>query len=390
MRVLDAIILALESLGGEASLNELYVEVNKFRETPSHSIRGRIYEHASECDIYKKTSLDLFQSTNGKGKGRWKLRTKPPSDSVSWLDEIFLENKFNIGEKYKKKEIRKLSQLSSSNGPREPWIGKVFLANAVLLFVNLNKSDAKDHLKFNDFFEGSDFFWESQNANTINTEYIKQILQGIPVYLFCRINKKEDFLFIGGLNVVDFDDSTSPMQFQFELLNYDENPNTDLKKIYEWKNSSSVKIPNFSTNNNKNNRKTGQGFIRDSIKKDHIESHAMKEAIHYYTSNGYEVHDCSSSRGLGYDLKCIKGKKIIEVEVKGTQYKGKQVFLTKNEVFNAQTTNNQADLFIVHSMNLITKDNKYVILNSEIKVIDNWLPKDEDLEALEFKYTLRK
>jgi|TARA_B110000495_G_C22970076_1_gene569280 hypothetical protein len=388
MRVLDAIIKAMGNLNGEAPLNKIYLEVNKYRETPSHSIRGRIYEHASECDAYKKTNLDLFESSNGKGQGKWKLRVKPKSNNASWLDEIIHMDKFIIGERYKKKDIRKISKLSASNGPREPWTGRVFFANAVLLFVNLDKTDVQDSLKFNDFFEGLDFYWESQNANTINTEYIKQILEGIPVYLFCRINKKEDFLYIGGLNAVDFDDSVSPMQFQFELLNYDDNPSEGLKKIYEWQNSSTVKIPNFSTDNLKKNRKTAQGFIGDSKKKNAIESHAMKEADQYYSSRGYEVHDCSNFRGLGYDLKCVKDNKVVEVEVKGTQSTGAKVFLTKNEVLNAKTTNNQADLFIVHSMNLNTKDDEYIILNSEIKIIDNWLPKDEDLEALEFQYTI--
>ena len=49
------IIKAMGNLNGEAPLNKIYLEVNKYRETPSHSIRGRIYEHASECDAYKKT-----------------------------------------------------------------------------------------------------------------------------------------------------------------------------------------------------------------------------------------------------------------------------------------------------------------------------------------------
>ena len=59
MRVIDVIIQSLQNLGGEASLNEIYQEVQKIRTTPKPSIRARLYEHAIECDAYKKTNPDI-------------------------------------------------------------------------------------------------------------------------------------------------------------------------------------------------------------------------------------------------------------------------------------------------------------------------------------------
>ena len=76
MRVIDAIIHSLDVLGGQSDLENIYAEVNKIRATPNPSIRARLYEHSSECDAYKKTNPDLFESTDGKGSGEWRFRKK--------------------------------------------------------------------------------------------------------------------------------------------------------------------------------------------------------------------------------------------------------------------------------------------------------------------------
>jgi hypothetical protein len=388
MRVIDAIIEAMQNLGGKAKLKDLYLEVNKYRKTPEHSIRGRLYEYSSDCDIYKKSNPDLFVSSKGKGKGEWAFRTKSLSEETTWLNEVINIKCFAVGKKYKKKEdIRKIAKLSPSSGPREPWGGVVRLANAILLFVNLDKGNAEKSLKFNDFFDGSDFFWEAQNQNTINTSHIKEMLDNAPIYLFCRVNTKKDFVYMGGLNAVNFDDRVSPIEFQFEVLDYQDNPNKDLKEIYEWKKDTAINIPEFSTNGlKKPNRKTAQGYIRDEKKKKAIELHAMDRADIYYSSLGYQVIDRSDTKNIGYDLLCIKGKELVEVEVKGTQSSGEEVIVTKNEVNNAKEQNNQADLFITYKIQLVLEEGSYKVLESKEKVIEKWNPKDSDLTALTFRY----
>lgn len=389
MRVIDAIIKAMKNLGGEASLNELYIEVNKLRPTPEHSIRGRLYEHSSDCDIYKKSSEDLFESSEGKGKGKWKFRVKPPAENNSWKDEIFLEENFSIGETFKtKEEIRNKSNLTAKKGGRESWAGYGTLANAILLFVNLDNKYVEEKFKFNDYFDGIDFFWESQNDNTIETPYLKKILEGINVFLFCRIDsKKDDWVYVGGLNPLDYDESTNPIQFQFEVLDYSEKPNAVLKALYDWKPNTKTLVPKVSSKP-KANRKKFQGGVSDKKRNDAIELHAMEVAYEYFSKEGFQVIDCSDSRGLGYDYQCIKDNHILEVEIKGTQFTGNKIKLTRNEVDNAKTTNNEAVLFIVYDIQLVLENNEYEILNSNKKIIKNWLPKDEDLEATEFFYNI--
>ena len=108
----------------------------------------------------------------------------------------------------------------------------------------------------------------------------------------------------------------------------------------------------------------------------------------YYASKGYEFKDLSPYRNYGYDLQCFTDDEIIDVEVKWTTNKCESVFLTKNEVQNAITTQNKSELFIVHSMDIVLSQKGYKIVNEKIKLIENWRPKDEDLEALTYKYSI--
>lgn len=389
MRVIDAVIKTLQDLDGEADLEQIYIGVNKYRATPRPSIRARIYEHSKDCDAYNNKNPDIFASSDGKGKGKWSFRKKVISEKVSWLDEIIDMEKFNVGDLYKKKEIRKFSNLSEPSNEREPWTGIVSFANAILLFVNLDKNDAEEEYKYSDFFDNSDFYWSSRNKDTIRTSYIDKILNSVPTYLFCRINKKGDFIYVGSLEALDFNDELKPIQFQFEVLDYKENPNKPLKDLYDWKPSNDYKLPVILQNEieEKKNRKSSHGYIRDIKKKELIEQYAMNKAYDHYHANGYEVEDCSERRGLGYDYKCSKNSKVLEVEVKGTSLKNGKITLTKNEVDNAVTTNNQSDLFVVRMEILINK-NEYSVGDSKNFIFSNWRPKKEDLEPLTYSYEI--
>lgn len=385
MRVVDIIINSMQDLGGRASLSELYKRVNTYRDISEQSIRARIYTHSSDSKYYKQKDPDLFRKID---TGIWALRSKENSDinsSISWLDEIFISQNFVAGELYKKVEIRELSNLSKSRNVREQWGGIVRLANAVLIFVNLDKSDAEKHLKFNDYFEESDFFWESRNNDTIETSYISEILEGIPVYLFCRISTKSDFIFVGQIDAIDFDNSVSPLQFQFEVLEYKEDPNEALSSIYNWRPDNQTSIPKIALKE-KPKRSSYQGYARDQKRKKFIEDFAMIKARDYYESLGFDVRDCSNLRNIGYDYLCKKGSKIIEVEVKGTGMSGEKVNLTKNEVNNARQSVNQCDLYVVHCLDIMPEGDSFKTLSYEETCLDSWSPKEEDLEALSFSF----
>ncbi|HDR8026315.1 TPA: HNH endonuclease [Bacillus cereus] len=77
------IVKSLKSLGGEATLEEIYEEVkardNKvITKTYQNTIRGTIYKKSSESQDFQGGE-DLFYAVNGKGNGRWGLKDYQPA-----------------------------------------------------------------------------------------------------------------------------------------------------------------------------------------------------------------------------------------------------------------------------------------------------------------------
>ncbi|WP_394230911.1 HNH endonuclease [Bacillus thuringiensis] len=77
------IVESLKSLGGEATLEEIYEEVkardNKvITKTYQNTIRGTIYKKSSESQDFQGGE-DLFYAVNGKGNGRWGLKDYQPA-----------------------------------------------------------------------------------------------------------------------------------------------------------------------------------------------------------------------------------------------------------------------------------------------------------------------
>ena len=81
----EDIVKALESLGGEADLADIYREIKKIRShdlprTYEATVRGTIETGSSDSEKWKKGTPDLFQKV---GRGRWALRSRrvPPRTS---------------------------------------------------------------------------------------------------------------------------------------------------------------------------------------------------------------------------------------------------------------------------------------------------------------------
>ena len=312
---------------------------------------------------------------------------------IVWKDHPIDMNLFKIGQSYSRNEIRQIASLPNYLA-RENWSGIVPLQNAVLIFVTLDKANAnKDHL-YNDYFEGSDFFWESQNRNTINTSPVNRIISDDSNYLFIRVvekikSKTIGFTYAGRISPVDYNDETKPIQFQFEALDFTTQPNNELKEIYSWRPDSKFIPTTVADPTRPKQRKTSQGFQTDQAKKDATEARAMEVAKEYYESKGYKVKDCSMQRGLGYDYLCSKTKEVIEVEVKGTTGNLDKVIITRNELNNALNSMNRTDLFIVHSINFEITQEKVKGVNGMTHLVRHWKPKKQDLEPLTFNYYIK-
>lgn len=74
----DEIIDALESLGGQANLSDIYDRIALRRSGLSPSwkatVRNTIECHSSDSNNFSARGEDLFFSVNGLGKGEWGLR----------------------------------------------------------------------------------------------------------------------------------------------------------------------------------------------------------------------------------------------------------------------------------------------------------------------------
>ena len=47
--------------------------------------------------------------------------------------------------------------------------------------VKLDKSGAEEHLKYLDYFDGSNFYWDTAGNTSVDTHGIKKILQRVPL-----------------------------------------------------------------------------------------------------------------------------------------------------------------------------------------------------------------
>jgi len=92
----------------------------------------------------------------------------------------------------------------------------------------------------------------------------------------------------------------------------------------------------------------GQGFLLDSKLRLALELYAMDAATKYFKKMNYVCEDRSKKNP--YDLHCQRGKESLHVEVKGTQTKGDQIFLTNGEVEFARQNKGKMALFVLHSI----------------------------------------
>lgn len=61
-------------------------------------------------------------------------------------------------------------------------------------------------------------------------------------------------------------------------------------------------------------RAQGQGYARNSAQRRALEDHSMALAKRHYKRSGYSVTDVSKQKS--YDLECVKGRRVLHVEVK--------------------------------------------------------------------------
>lgn len=300
---------------------------------------------------------------------------------------------FKLGDLYTRTLIGELLQDGRLKSSRE---GILSSGNSILLFVTLDKTkQTNSKLQYNDFFEGNLFHWDSQTTQTINTLRIQKIVKGeVDILLFTRVHEKtksksNPFIYCGTLSYESHDEATSkPVHIVFNCLEYQDEPNAQLAKVYDWTPSSdrprTAHYVNATPKVSATRKPSGgsQGYARDQAAKVATELLAMKTAINFYEGLGYEVVDTSSNES--FDLLCAKGSEVLKVEVKGTASLGKQVLVTANEVKEARMSGVKTDLFILHSIKVV--DSKAT--GGTINRVESWNPSDDSLVPTMFKHSI--
>jgi hypothetical protein len=131
-----------------------------------------------------------------------------------------------------------------------------------------------------------------------------------------------------------------------------------------------------------------QGFSASPKVRKAIELHAMRQAMDFFTNQGWEVTDVSSNNP--YDLLCTKDGSKLFVEVKGTTTLGEQILLTRNEVQHAKSNPPNVALFISSQIK-IEKSNEegdFTVSGGITKLINPWLIRDESLSPLNYSYSV--
>lgn len=158
-----------------------------------------------------------------------------------------------LGNFYSKKDLSLIFDEKGLLTSREGIFSSKTL-NSYLFFVDLVKDGKEEKFKFNDYFEGDMFHWDSQPSQHINVPRIKSIInKEVEILLFTRIHQKiksqtQPFVYCGRLEYIEHDENTTrPIHIVYQSLDYDETTqNQNLIDIYNWK---PEMIGKSSTNN---------------------------------------------------------------------------------------------------------------------------------------------
>lgn len=248
---------------------------------------------------------------------------------MAFSDQHIELGSFQLGSAYSRDDVARLGKVSRPKNSRDPnWgQGPVRFANAVLLFVTLDKSNRKDY-QYEDRFEDGMFWWQSQNQQTQRSPTVRAILEEQrPCHLFARVTEKRKsktcpFLYCGRLTE-PIAEGEQPVTVLFENPDFNGGATGALREIYDWR---PTKIPEKTELRREQQIRTraprprGQGRVLDPRVREAIERHAMLAARRHYEALGCVVEDTHSTRS--YDYVVTRGDDRRRVEVKGTQSAG--------------------------------------------------------------------
>lgn len=118
----------------------------------------------------------------------------------------------------------------------------------------------------------------------------------------------------------------------------------------------------------------GAGRQMDQETKKAVEEYAMQIAMaHFAERTDWKPTRVDGKRGLGYDIRCARGKRRLYIEVKGSTGTG-GVHLTAKEVDNAHTHSEASVLFVVANIEVDKTVTPRVCAGGAVKIYESWDP----------------
>jgi hypothetical protein len=296
---------------------------------------------------------------------------------------------FAVGAAYTRARIAELGGVAPLDSTRE-WTGIVEFENCVVLFPTLDKTDLPPEHRYLDVFEGDQFKWDSQNRNTQDSPVMVRILsRDTPILLFCRLHPKElgrpvPFTYVGQVEAVRAR-GQNPVSVLFNVLDYQQNPNSKLAELYNWRPSGGRKLDPVEIPDEKTPARSGQGRQTDVRKRQAVDAWAMMRTRQHYESLGYALKD--TSKVSPFDYLARKNGEERRLEVKGLSGCFGPVVVTAGEVKSAREENVRTDLVIVHDIELIElSSGVFQGQSGLVHVIREWIPGDHRLKPLQYEY----
>lgn len=128
----------------------------------------------------------------------------------------------------------------------------------------------------------------------------------------------------------------------------------------------------------------GQGRGLSAKERRIVEKHAMELAKRHLTAAGYKVTDRSAARP--YDLEAEKDGARLQLEVKGTTGRGESILLTAGEVRSQRTAHPNNGLIIVHSIELILREQEPAARGGILIAITPWEILEDALDRVAYSY----
>lgn len=151
--------------------------------------------------------------------------------------------RIEVGNSYSKVQIQDALQENTlvNSTKLSPGVFYCKTKPLTLLFVDLDKSDKEERFKFNDYFDGPFFHWDSQPKQHIDVPSIQDIVNGVKIpLLFVRTHSRvkgvtQPFVFCGRLEYESHDEATkNPVHIVFKVADYIDEPGSELASVYNW------------------------------------------------------------------------------------------------------------------------------------------------------------